>query len=94
MVGTWKLADIEACNLPQNLATGFSELFGNMLGARYTPVLYCGNQLVNGTNYMLICKQTLAVQNDEEHLVKVVLHQAIGDGINGAWTIVSIERVC
>lgn len=74
MVGAWKLADMEAAKLPEKAATAFSEVTNEMVGAGYVPVLYCGEQLVNGTNYMIICKQTLVTNPPAEHLVTMVIN--------------------
>lgn len=74
MVGAWKLADMEAAKLPEKAATAFSEVTHELVGAEYVPVLYCGEQLVNGTNYMIICKQTLVTNPPAEHLVTMVIN--------------------
>ena len=93
-VGGWTLAPMEGCNLPQQVATGFSEVTQAMVGAKYVPVLYAGTQVVHGLNHMLICKQTLAAQGAPEHLVKMVLNQNTDDGsIVGKWSVVAIEQL-
>ena len=60
--------------LPEGVASAFSEVTSQMVGAKYIPVLYCGKQVVHGTNHMIICKQTLAVQGADEHIVKMVIN--------------------
>lgn len=40
LVGGWKLLELQPCNLPERVATGFSQVMGSMIGATYTPVLY------------------------------------------------------
>lgn len=94
LAGGWTLEPMEGCNLPEQVATGFSEVAGAMVGAKYVPVLYVGMQVVHGTNHMLVCKQTLAAQGAPEHLVKMVLNQNCDDGsIVGQWSVVSIEQI-
>lgn len=94
LVGGWKLAPMADCNLPQQVATGFSEVTQALVGATYEPVLYVGTQVVHGTNHMLICKQTLAAKGAPEHLVKMVLNQNCDDGsIVGQWAVVDIEQI-
>lgn len=88
--GGWKLAPMEACDLPQNVATGFTQVFENGEGAHYTPVLYCGTQAVNGTNHMIICHQTLVTLDRDEHLVKVIIN---GSPNGEKWTLVLIEQI-
>ena len=89
MTGAWKIAEMEPCKLPQGVATGFSEVFKNIDGAGYIPVLYCGSQVVAGTNHAIICKQTLVTQTPVEHVVKVVLYENLG----GQFQIISIENI-
>ena len=89
MVGNWNILKMEPCNLPQKLATGFSKIMMDMVGASYEPVLYCATQLVNGTNHMLICKQTLVVNPPKENVVKMILHETL----DGDFAILSIESI-
>lgn len=92
--GGWELANMQACGLPEKVASGFSEVTLAMVGARYIPVLYVGSQVVHGMNHMIICKQTLAVQGATEHLVKMVLNQNCDDGsLVGKWSVVTIEKI-
>ena len=95
LVGGYELANMEPCNLPDPVATGFQEVMGGMVGATYTPVLYVGSQLVHGTNYMVICKQTLAAAGAPEHLVELVLNQCPEqDGsLTGKWSIVTVKQI-
>ena len=94
LAGGWKLAPMEGCNLPQQVATGFSEVTQTLVGATYEPVLYVGTQVVHGTNHMLICKQILAAKDAPEHLVEMVLNQNCDDGsIVGQWAVVHIEQI-
>ncbi len=74
MVGAWNLAAMKPVNLPERVATAFSEVTNSLLGAKYVPVLYCGEQLVHGTNYMIICKQTIVTLGAPEHLVTMVIN--------------------
>lgn len=74
MMGAWKLADMEAAKLPQEVATAFTDVTKGLVGAGYIPVLYCGEQVVHGINYMIICKQTLVTNPPVEHLVTMVIN--------------------
>lgn len=73
--GGWKIIENEACNLPQKLATGFQEIYGNREGAGFKPLLYIAQQLVSGTNHMLICERTLVTHPIQKAIVKVVLYE-------------------
>lgn len=88
--GGWKLAPMSPCDLPQNVATGFTQLFGDVEGATYTPVLYCGTQVVNGVNHMIICRQTLVTLTEDEHLVKVIINESPNAE---KWTLVLIDQI-
>ena len=72
--GGWILAPIQSGGLPEGVASAFSDVTLQMTGAKYIPVLYCGKQVVHGTNHMIICKQTLAVQDATEHIVTMVIN--------------------
>jgi hypothetical protein len=71
-VGAWQV--VEKGTLPQKVATAFSKSVKNLKGAKYKPVLYCGFQVVSGTNHMIICRQTLVTSPLENHWVKFVVH--------------------
>lgn len=94
MSGNWKLAEMNPCNLPEQVATGFAEAISGLVGAAYIPVLYCGEQLVHGTNHMLICKQTLITAQPQEHLVKIILNQPLPSDNEPAWKITLVDTIC
>lgn len=94
MAGGWTLAPMEGCKLPEQAATGFAQATNGMVGAKYTPVLYVGTQVVHGVNHMIICKQTLSAKGAPEYLVKMVLNQNCDGGdLVGKWSVVTIERI-
>ena len=87
-LGGWELAEMQACGLPNPVATGFSEVIQHLKGADYTPVLYVGEQVVQGKNYAIICKQRIVVPNGPEHLVEFVINS-----FQDKWSVVSITRI-
>lgn len=89
VVGGWELAPMQPCNLPEEVATGFTEVTHGLVGAKYVPVFYVGKQIVQGTNYMVLCKQTIVVPGAPEHLVEMVLNHAL----DGSWSIVTIKQI-
>lgn len=92
-IGGWEIASMEECKLPEDVATGFSSV-NNLRGATYIPVLYCGKQVVNGRNHMLICKQILSTKEPEEHVVEIVLHQDFtADDGAGDFCILNIKTI-
>lgn len=60
-----------------------------LLGADYVPVLYVGKQVINDINYMVICKQTVAVSDAPEHLVKIIINNAP----TGEWAVGNMEKI-
>lgn len=84
------MAEMNACDLPEEVATGFAKTVNSMVGAKYVPVLYVGHQIVSGMNHMILCKQTRATADAAERLVKVVLHSA---PTTGEWSVDSIEQI-
>ena len=88
--GGWSIADMTPCNLPQKAASAFSATLESITGAGYEPVLYCGQQVVNGVNYGIICKQTIpAPFTPYEHLV----FAALNESPNGEYAIASITPI-
>ena len=67
--------------LRQDLATAFNKLYGEKFGGSYAPVYYCGEQLVNGTNHMLIVERTKIVSGgkEEKDFAKIVINIPAGD---------------
>lgn len=56
------------CNLPEQVASAFSKVTMDLIGAKYEPLMYLATQVVNGTNHMILCRETLS---DANHTVKV-----------------------
>lgn len=57
------------CNLPEKVASAFSHVTMDLVGAKYEPLMYIATQVVSGTNHMIICRQTLS---DAEHTIRIV----------------------
>ncbi|MGF7534431.1 hypothetical protein AAGG74_12095 [Bacillus mexicanus] len=69
--GEWNYQEMQACHLPQPVATAFSKAIDGIVGVKYVPVLYVASQLVSGHNYCIVCKTT-ATTNPPMHGCKVV----------------------
>lgn len=93
MLGSWTIVEnIPACNLPQKVASGFTETTKDLLGANYKPLVYCATQVVNGTNHMIICEQTLLTNPPKKAIIAMKLHQSLpADGEK--FSILSIENI-
>jgi hypothetical protein len=92
MVGSW-VVDPKKGGLPQKLATGFSQAMEGLTGAGYEPLLYCGLQLVNGINHMIICKQTKVTNPPVVGIAEVVLNEKLIDEVNSKFELVTIEEI-
>lgn len=82
--------------LPEDVVSGFWNVFGSIgiLGADYEPLAYIGEQIVNGTNHMILGKQTLLTDPATEHLVIVVLHATRRkDDIVSQFSLLLIENL-
>lgn len=75
IVGGWKLVEFKECSLPAEVKEAFDKVYGERLGATYTPVLYCGEQIVSGKNYMIICGVDYATEEEKKELVKIVIYK-------------------
>lgn len=72
ITGGWTITEdagkYPVCNLPETVASAFSQVTKDLRGARYEPLMYAATQVVNGINHMILCRETLS---DAEHTVKL-----------------------
>ena len=54
--GGWEIADNEAAALPEEVRTAFDKAAEEFTGSELKPVSYVANQVVAGTNYMILCE--------------------------------------
>lgn len=65
--------------MPQNIASAWAVIKNNeLVGADYTPLLYCGEQCVKGINHWFICGQTLTTHPPIRRLVKLAVNEFDG----------------
>ena len=76
-LGGWNLDDVKGCNLPQKVQSAFTAVTGDMTGAEYEPIAYLGSQIVNGTNYRILCKRRLVIPNSQPTRVKMIIHEEL-----------------
>lgn len=71
-VGGWEITEdalrYPTCKLPEQVASAFAKVTADLIGAKYEPIMYLATQVVNGTNHMILCRETLS---DANHTVKV-----------------------
>lgn len=65
--------------IPQEFLDIFNEAVEGIDGVGYTPLLYCGSQLVSGHNYMFIARSTLVLPSPKYHVVKMVIYKPLDE---------------
>lgn len=72
--------EFPACDLPEEVASAFAQAMGQINGAGYVPLMHLATQVVGGMNYLLLCRETLAVAEPVEKIATVTLFvPATGD---------------
>ena len=89
ILGGWNVDEMKGVNLPQKAQSAFTAVTGGLVGADYEPVLYVGSQVVNGTNYCILAKQTIITATPEVRLVKMIINVAT----NGTASLVSVSGI-
>lgn len=92
--GGWNFSNSSSTGLPQKVATGFADVTQDLEGANYEFLLYCGNQVVNGINHMIICNKTLVTKEGHGTLAVMILHEDPIDEIKSKFSILSITDIC
>ena len=87
-LGGWTLCSIPANSLPQRLATALVKVNEELLGASFMPIRVLGEQVVNGINYMVLCKEVRTTANKNTRIVLLVINIPAGDYTGSQATIV------
>ena len=65
--------------LPQKVASAASAIeTAGLVGASYKPIVFCGTQLVRGTNYLFIAEQTLVTATPTKRVVSLKVNEFQG----------------
>lgn len=88
-LGSWEIEQFKTTGLPQGVQSAFTNITGDMTGADYQPVLYCGHQVVNGINHCILCLQRIIIPEEDYRLVKMIIHE----DTDGAASLVSVSKV-
>lgn len=86
MFGKWNV-NVSAA-MPQKVASAVASLSETLTGAEYTPIVYLGSQVVNGTNHAVLAEQTILTGRDTTNIVILIFNEKDND-----CTLVNIERV-
>lgn len=74
MHGSWQIA--EPCAISEEAMAAFKEAT-NVVGASYEALYLVGTQVVAGTNYMFIAKQTQSTNPPMTKVLKLVIYQGL-----------------
>lgn len=78
----------EMTKMPQKAASAWSGALSELLGAKYRPIAYVGNQVVKGINHVFIAEQTFTTANPVRHIVTVTINE-----FGGKYSMTAIERL-
>lgn len=73
-MGAIKLESFTGCRLPQKAATAWTAVSG-LIDVSYKPLIYIGEQIVDGVNYHFIAERTLLTNPRVRHVVKFAIWQ-------------------
>ncbi len=88
-VGGWELEEFRGIKMPQKAQSAFSAVTSGLTGASYLPLIFCGTQVVNGTNYAFIALQTLILAEPRKRIVKLIVNESL----DGKYSIVNINSI-
>ena len=64
-------------SMPQRAATAWGAV-ENLIGVKYKPLLYCGKQIVKGTNHFFIVEMTTADKFASRHIAILAINEFEG----------------
>ena len=90
--GGWTInSDVAAgAKIDEDVQKAFDSAMEGLVGASYEPIVVLGSQVVSGTNYEVLCKETLADANGTEMLAVVILNVDL-DGNSSILKIVEFD---
>lgn len=66
--------------LPQKVASAAAAVENaEIVGASYKPLIFCGSQVVHGTNYFFIAEQTLVIKKPVKRIVSLTVNELNGE---------------
>ena len=74
-LGGWTLSEDGA--LTEEALSAFGKASEALLGVNYTPVALLGTQLVNGTNYSLLCEASAVTPNAPAYYAVVTVYESL-----------------
>ncbi len=91
--GGWRITgdaiNFPVCNLPEEVASAFTEATSGLSGAEYEPLMFTAAQETAGANYMILCRETMT---DEDFDV-VISAMTITVPMDGEPQIFAVDRL-
>lgn len=79
-LGGYEFEKFEKAKLKQKAASAWSAVeTSDLVGTSFEPVLYCGKQLVRGTNHLFIAEETLSTLGATKRIVAIVVNEFNGE---------------
>lgn len=83
-LGGYEFEEFETAKLKQRPSSAWSAVeTQELVGATFKPILYCGKQVVRGTNHLFIAEETLATLGATKRIVAIVVNE-----FNGVFEVV------
>ena len=80
MFGQMNLAQFEGkTKMPQRAASAWSGAIEGLVGMSYKPLIYLGDQPVNGTLHWFIAEQTIPYKFEIRHVIKMAILEKDGE---------------
>lgn len=80
LLGGYQFEDFETAKLKQRAATAWGAVEGaGLVGATFTPILYCGIQMVRGVNHLFIAEEILSTLGQDTRIVAIVVNEFNGN---------------
>ena len=91
--GGYDIVSCPATSMPEVVASAITEATSNgVVGVSLEPLWYIGSQLVEGMNYLLVCKATRSNYRKDTAVVLVTINVPPSGAVDGSGaTIVSIK---
>lgn len=90
LAGGWNInLENSLTSMPQDAATAWTGAMEGMTGAEYEPVALIGTQVVSGTNYMFLARETLVTKEPVVKLAAVVIYA----DLQGNSTVNSVKEL-
>ncbi len=75
-LGGWTIpSEFSVADLPEDAAAAFAKACEGFVGNKLDPIAYLGRQVVNGTNYAILCRSTLVTAEPVSSIQVVIVSE-------------------